>query len=263
MDTVEKLREDTPHWSYTSLNTYLQCPMKYAFRYIEHAPVERIGACFPFGRAFHSALSMRALNGTSFTLDDAKGLFAEIFKAETETAEPVLTYKPDESFDGCIGKAGDMLAVAFENWQDDYTVKSVAEPFSVTIPGVERPLIGEFDLVVEEGGQEPCVCDWKTSSSRWPAGKADYERQATAYCYAYRSKHQHNPLFRYDVFTKTKQPQVGSWYTVRTEDELYRFEGLCRQVERCVDAGAFYRNESQMNCADCPYRDRCRKGGVK
>ena len=27
--------------------------------------------------------------------------------------------------------------------------------------------------------------------------------------------------------------------------------------------GAFYRNESQMNCVDCPYRDRCRKGGAK
>ena len=67
--------------------------------------------------------------------------------------------------------------VALENWQDDYTVKSVAESFSVTIPSVERPLIGEFDLVVEEGGKEPCIVDWKTSSSRWPMGKADFERQ--------------------------------------------------------------------------------------
>ena len=263
MDTVEKLRAGTPHWSYTSLNTYLQCPMKYAFRYIELAPVERIGACFPFGRAFHAALSMRALKGVQFTVADAQENFAEVFKTEVEAAGNALTYKPDESFDSCIGKAEDMLAVAFDNWQDDYTVKSVAEPFSVTIPGVERPLIGEFDLVVEEGGKDLCIVDWKTSGSRWPTGKADFEHQATAYCYAYRAKYQHNPLFRYDVFTKTKQPQVGSWYTVRTEDELSRFEDLCRQVERCVDAGAFYRNESQMNCADCPYRDRCRNGGAK
>jgi len=262
METVEKLRE-APHWSYTSLNTYLQCPMKYALRYIEQAPVERIGACFPFGRAFHTALSMRALNGSSFTLTEAKDFFAEVFKSETDAAGPALTYKDGESFDGCIGKAGEMLTVAFENWQDDYTVKRVGEPFSVTIPGVAHPLIGEFDLVVEEGGREPCIVDWKTSSSRWPMGKADFERQATAYCYAYRQLHGHNPLFRYDVFTKTKQPQIGSWYTVRTEDELSRFEDLCRQVERCVNAGAFYRNESQMNCGDCPYRDQCRKGGVQ
>ena len=251
------------HWSYSALNTYLQCPMKYALLYVEHAPEERSGACFAFGRAFHSVLSARALNGSDFTLNEAKDCFAEVFKAETDAVGPALTYKPDESFDGCIAKAADMLAVALENWQDDYTVKSVAEPFSVTVSGIDRPLIGEFDLVVEEGGQEPCIVDWKTSSSRWPMGKADFERQATVYCYAYRAKYQRNPLFRYDVFTKAKQPQVGSWYTVRTEDELSRFEDLCRQVDRCVNAGAFYRNESQMNCGDCPYRDRCRKGGVQ
>ena len=31
------MMETAPHWSYSSLNTYLQCPMKYAFRYIERA----------------------------------------------------------------------------------------------------------------------------------------------------------------------------------------------------------------------------------
>ena len=262
------MESGTPHWSYSALNTFLQCPMKYALRYIEHAQEERVGACFPFGRAFHAALSMRALNGPSFKLAEAKDCFASVFEADTTAIGPALTYKPDESFDGCINKAGEMLSVALENWQDDYTVKSVAETFSVTIPGVDRPgvdrpLIGEFDLVVEDGGREPCIVDWKTSSSRWPMGKSDYERQPSAYCYAYRAKYQHTPIFRYDVITKAKQPQIGSWYTVRTEDELSRFEDLCRQVDRCVNAGAFYRNESVMNCPDCPYRNRCRtKGGI-
>ena len=260
MTTLHELK-GKPHWSYTALNTYLQCPRKYALRYVEHAPIERIGVCFPFGKAFHAVLSERAIQGDDLTLDEAKESFAETFKAETEAAGPALTYKADESYDGCISKAGEMLSVAIENWQDDYGVKSVAEPFSVTIPGVDRPLIGEFDLVVEE--QEPCIVDWKTSSARWPMGKADYERQASAYCYAYRAQYRKNPLFRYDVITKAKQPQFGSWYTIRNEDELARFEELCRQVDRCVNAGAFYRNESQMNCADCPYRNQCRNGGAK
>ena len=89
METVEKLRE-APHFSYTSLNTYLQSPMKYAFRYIELAPVERVGASFPFGRAFHAVLSARAINGASFSLDDGRDCFAEVFKAETDAA-PQLT----------------------------------------------------------------------------------------------------------------------------------------------------------------------------
>ena len=54
---------ETPvsHWSYSALNTYLQCPMRYKFRYVEHAPEERFGACFAFGRAFHAVLSQRAI----------------------------------------------------------------------------------------------------------------------------------------------------------------------------------------------------------
>ena len=76
MKTVEKLRE-APHFSYTSLNTYLQCPMKYALRYSDLAPVERIGASFPCGRAFHAVLSARAINGATFTLDDGRDCFAE------------------------------------------------------------------------------------------------------------------------------------------------------------------------------------------
>ena len=258
METVANLRE-APHWSYTALNTYLQCPRKYAFRYVEHAPVERLGACFPFGRAFHAALSERARNGRNMSEREVCDVFEDFFKVETEAAEN-LVYKPSETYDTLLQTGFKMVETACRNWQDDYTVKSVAEPFSVTIPGVERPLIGEFDLVVEDGGSETVV-DWKTSSSRWPMGKADYERQATAYCYAYRAKYRRSPLFRYDVITKAKQPQVGSWYTVRREDELSRFEELCRQVDGCVKAGIFYRNESQMNCGDCPYRNRCRTGG--
>ena len=33
---IEKLKEK-PHWSYSAMQTYLTCPMRYYFRYIEHA----------------------------------------------------------------------------------------------------------------------------------------------------------------------------------------------------------------------------------
>lgn len=250
-------KDTMPHWSYSSLNCYLQCPLKYAFRYIEQAPIERTGVCFPFGRAFHAVLSMRAFKGPSFKLEEAYEDFSVYFKGETEVSEN-LVYKQDETFDSCLHKGFELLNVAFDNFQDDYAVKRVAEPFSVTVPSLSKPLVGEFDLVVTDGGDE-AVVDWKTASSRWQAGKADRELQATAYCYAYRKRHGVLPLFRYDVYTKTKQPTVNSLYTSRTEDDLNRFEHLCQQVERCVNAEAFYPNESIMNCSECPYKNRCKQ----
>ena len=62
METVAKLRE-MPHWSYSAFQTYLTCPLKYKFRYIDKAEPERTSSCFPFGRAFHAALSERARIG--------------------------------------------------------------------------------------------------------------------------------------------------------------------------------------------------------
>jgi len=57
-------------------------------------------------------------------------------------------------------------------------VKSVAESLSVDVPGLSKPLIGEFDLVVVDGGDDTIV-DWKTTSRKRPTGKADRNLQAT------------------------------------------------------------------------------------
>ena len=252
---IETVRE-TPHWSYSAFNTYLSCPMKYFFRYIEHAEVERTSVSLPFGRAFHAVLSERARKGADFTIEDAKEDFAVYFRGETEVSEN-LTYRTDESFESWLEKGFDMLDVALAEWPDDYTVKSVAESFSVEVPGLSKPLIGEFDLVVVDGGDETIV-DWKTSTGKWPNGKADLDLQATTFTYAYQRLHGTNPLFRFDVFTKTKAPARHQFYTLRNQDDFDRFVYLARQIEKAVNSGIFLPVESCMNCTECAYSERCK-----
>ena len=94
---IETLKEH-PHWSYSAFSTYLTCPMKYYFRYVAQAEVERTSVCLPFGRAFHAVLSEGALKGPGFTQEDAQENFAVFFQGETEVSEN-LVYKPDETFD--------------------------------------------------------------------------------------------------------------------------------------------------------------------
>ena len=253
--------KEKPHWSYSAFNTYLQCPMKYKFRYVDNAPVERTCSALPFGRAFHAALTERARVGMDLKLADTKDIFADFFKYEIAAAEN-LRYKPNETYDSLRQTGFDMLTVALENWQDDYTVESVAESFSVTVPGLLRPLIGEFDCVVSDGS-ETTIVDWKTASSKWALGKADKDLQASAFCYAYKQVHDKNPVFRFDVITKTKQPSVNSHYTLRTQDELDRFEFIAGKIEKAVNAELFFPNENIINCAECPYADRCKKATWK
>ena len=252
---IETVREK-PHWSYSAFQTYLTCPMRYYFRYIEHAEVERTSVSIPFGRAFHAVLSERAMKGTSYTIEDAKEEFDFFFRGETEVCEN-LHYKQDEDYWFWEGRGCDMLDVALSEWPDDYTVKSVAESFSVEVPGLSKPLIGEFDLVVTDGGDET-ICDWKTASMKWPTSKADRDLQATTFCYAYRQLHGRMPMFRFDVFTKAKTPAHHQFYTYRNQDDFDRFVYLAGKIEKAVNNGVFLPIESCMNCSECAYSERCK-----
>ena len=253
--TIDTVRE-TPHWSYSAFNTYLTCPMRYYFRYIEHAEVERTSVNMPFGRTFHAVLSERARRGLAYTIKDAHEAFAVYFKVETEACENLM-YKPEEDFWFWNQRGCDMLDVALADWPDDYTVKSVAEAFSVNVPGLSKPLVGEFDLVTVDGGDET-ICDWKTAAMKWPAGKADRDLQATTFCYAFQQKYGVNPLFRFDVFTKAKTLAHHQFYTLRTNDDFDRFVYLANRIETAVNTGIFLPVESSMNCAECAYRSRCK-----
>ena len=252
---IETIREK-PHWSYSALQTYLTCPMRYYFRYIEHAEVERTPISIPFGRAIHLVLSERAMKGTNYTIVDAKEDFAVYFKGETEVCEN-LTYKQDEDYWFWDKRGCDMLDVALADWPDDYSVKSVAEAFSVEVPGLSKPLVGEFDLVTVDGGDET-ICDWKTASMKWSAGKADRDLQATTFSYAYQKTYGVNPLFRFDVFTKAKSPVHQQLYTHRNQDDFDRFIYLTGKIESAINAGIFLPIESCMNCSECAYGCRCR-----
>ena len=252
---IETMRE-TPHWSYSAFNTYLTCPMRYYFRYVEHAEVERTNVSIPFGRAFHAVLSDRARKGSSYTVEDAKEDFAVYFRGETEVSEN-LTYKADEDYWFWNQRGCDMLDVAMSEWSDDYTVKSVAEAFSVDVPGLSKPLVGEFDLVTVDGGDET-ICDWKTASMKWPNGKADRDLQATTFCYAYQKQYGTNPLFRFDVFTKAQKPAHHQFYTLRSHDDFERFVFLAGKIEQAVNTGVFLPVESCMNCSECAYGSRCK-----
>ena len=111
MATIDELRKE-PHWSYSALNTYLNvCQAQYFYRYVEQAEVERTSVCFPFGKAFHAALTAQAwecMMGGSLRQNELVERFSESFRIEAE-ATPNLIYKEGENFDRIIDLATKML----------------------------------------------------------------------------------------------------------------------------------------------------------
>ena len=117
METLDELRQE-PHWSYSALNTYLNiCQAQFMYRYVDQAEVERTSVCFPFGKAFHAALTAQTwecMMGGSLTRAEIVDRFEEAFKIEAE-ATPNLIYKEGENFDTVIDLAAKMLDAALAN----------------------------------------------------------------------------------------------------------------------------------------------------
>jgi len=257
-----------PHWSYSSLSSFLSCSLKWAFGYVYGAERESTDPSLPFGIAFHAAASLFALNKQSGKeLSDAEGqdAFSEWLKLELSTAEN-LRLEDGESLDTLNELGRNMLSILIAAWSPTQRVLSVARAFKVPILNAngelasELPLIGEVDMEVLEGG-ESVVVDWKTAARKWPEDKAGKDLQATCFLYA---KHAvegdgRKWLFRFDVVTKAKTPSLESHYTIRGKNDFKRLARLVEAVERAVRAEAFLPNEGGFLCGSCSYARACKE----
>ena len=120
-----------------------------------------------------------------------------------------------------------------------------------------KPLIGEYDSLLELDGMT-VIQDLKTSASRWPAGKAHRDLQATAYLYAYKRETGKDAVFRFDVITKAKEPKIEQHCTTREDDDFYRLVELVKTAEAIIQQGLFYPNEQSFFCRNCDYQTACK-----
>jgi len=261
MDTLNDYRKD-PHWSYSSLNTYLNvCSLRYAFQYVYRCEQERTSACLPMGRAFHGALSEYAIATMKGKYPDVKEIqesFAELLKIECSATDN-LKLKEGESIDTLIEQGQNMLNTAIASWNKNETVLDVAKPFRVSVRGVSRPLIGEMDCLIKDKYGVPVIIDWKTSSTKWSPGKVHKDLQATCFSYAYSIQERKLPLFRFDVITKNKKPVFESLYTKRTIYDFDRLSRILSVVEKAVDSELFLPSGVGYMCSECPFASACKK----
>lgn len=257
---IHDLRK-SPHWSYSAINTYLNiCSLRYRFEYIERLEHERNSVCLPFGKAFHAAMSEYALLSMKGVSPDSgliAGYFSDMLIQEC-AATVRLQFKEGEDINTLNELGRRMIEVAIEKWRTDEAVIAVAQAFSIDLPQLSRPLIGEFDCVALEADGKPVIVDWKTSGTKWSSSKADRDLQATCFSFAYRAKHKQIPKFRFDVITKTKTPSADSHYTRRTEDDMLRFLKMLSEVERAIQKEVFLPSETSFFCGECPFKDACK-----
>lgn len=258
--TLQELRQ-RPHWSFSSLNSLLNiCSLQWYFQKVAKLKPKHTSVNLVAGSVYHRTLDQVYLARKlemPLTIDEAKELYTEDWRRSSKD-EPIKYGKLDA--DGIEKQGRGLIEVAWNNIDDSEKVLQVSEVFCVPVihdgKFMSKPLVGEFDLVVEKDGQ-PLVVDWKTSATRWNPAKAHKSLQATAYAMAYQQKHGVNPDVRFDVSVKNKTPVHEKHVTSRSPDSWKLLGLLTAKAELIVDQELFYPSLDSFACGDCPFKQAC------
>ena len=254
--------EERDYISFSAIRAYLQCSLRYFFRYVAKLPEERIGASLVFGNAIHGALELhfrRLLEG-----DVAPSLAEMLAAYHAGWANPSapVRFNKDEQQSSFDGLAERMLRAFLENpvAQPKGQILGVEETLrEPLIPGLPD-FLGRIDLIVETD-DAIVITDWKTSRSRYSAEQVD-EAAAQLLLYAELAGEiaRDKPLrLQFGVLTKTKEVSIDT-HSVDYEPALIeRTKRIIARVWQAIQAEHFYPNPSALNCSGCPYRAACRR----
>ena len=136
------------HFSYSQLNTFLICPVKYAHQYVWATPYETKPVALPFGKAIHKAAEAFYRNlkdsGEVVPVNQLIATFEMVFDNEIKSTEAELTMKEGETL-GALREQGIELLKLFHAEVRPQKIVAVEFPFSVSIPDVTN---GDGDLPI-------------------------------------------------------------------------------------------------------------------
>ena len=251
--------------SYSAITTYMRCPLRYRFAYVETRPPEFVAGSLVFGRAIHAAIERHfrlLFEGASApTLDDLISVYQDAWQ-EDPTA-PIRLGKT-ETEKGLQDLASRILK-AFQNsapLQTETTLLAVEEELRGPVITDCPDLLGRLDLITLEP-DTLTVTDFKTSRSTWNNGKVqEAAPQQLLYAELVKPLAQSfdRPIrLQWIVLTKTKQPSVEVHTLTPKAEQIARTKAVVRHVWRAISARHFYPAPSTMNCSSCPHQTACRE----
>jgi hypothetical protein len=264
MATLDEYR-DREHWSFSALNQFLNiCALQFYFDRIAKLPRRFTPVTLSFGSAFHRVcewISLTRKEGKIPQREEAVDLFGTLWGRQM-TEDNNIRFDEEQDANTCSKQGRDMIGCLVDNLDPEERVLAVNEAFAVPLVDaqgqvLEKPMIGEIDLVVEQGGKKALV-DWKTAAKRWSKGKAALDLQPTVFLYGYRQLHGEIPGFRFDVLVKSKRPVLEQHMTARTVDQFNRMVELVKLVERAIQAEVFLPSEQGFYCGGCPHQEACK-----
>jgi putative RecB family exonuclease len=260
-----ELRQD-PHVSFTQLDTYLRCPLRYRLQYVERVAPDFVPAALALGSGIHGAaafLFRGMAQGTRPAVVDVQGYFGSLWALET-THKPIR-FGERESPESLLDLGTRMLAVLCAGVPDATEVVAVESAFAVPLVDqasgavLDRDLVGTLDLVERDADGGLVVVDLKTAARKYSDLQVEASLQLSIYSYATAMNglaDEQDLRLRFDVLTKTKQPELHRYWTTRDRAANVRLYRLAAEILAAIGAGVFPPRVG-WPCQDCPVRSRC------
>lgn len=256
---MEPRRSSERVTSLSQVNTYLGCPLKYRFQYVDKIPRPWRVSAMAFGSSVHAAVEWfhrERLAGRTPDLTDILKVFDADWYAQN--LEP-LVFSERESSDSLAEKGRGMLQLYAESVNGIKPV-AVEQPFELDLADpetgelLEVRLRGIIDLV-EEG---ETLVDLKTAARTLEQGGLERHLQLSTYALAFFLLHGAIPKLRLDMLLKTTKPRLERHETTRTLEDLGWTARLIAATEAAIVTEHFYPNPS-WRCSECEYFAHCQR----
>lgn len=250
------MNTDNRHLSYTQISTYLTCPLRYRFQYVDQIPPAFVSATLAFGSGIHEAVGafyQMVLQGDQLKPSQMLDVYRQAWLGRQEK---VKFFNGDNEA-SLLNRAEQLLTVFHESFNPAVVVLGVEEFFAVDLAGVP-PLQGYIDLIEQSPEGRITVVDLKTASRKSSDNAAHANLQLTAYSLGAESLgfDPDELLLRLDVLVKTKVPDFVRYETCRTASQRDRFTKIVRQVWNGIEREVWFPNED-WHCTQCAFAEPC------
>jgi putative RecB family exonuclease len=251
------------HISYSQINCYTTCPLKYRFHYIDHLVEEFTSSALLFGSGIHAGI--QAYLQSFLEADPLRpNQILDVFREEWRGSQgPKIRYSARESQDSLLNKAGELFDLFVDQYDLEAEVIAVEESFTMDLnelindgPGDVPPFIGYVDAIIQNGST--ALIDYKTSS-RKPNGDMN-AMQLVAYSLgATTLGYEPNELtYRYEYLVKTAKPELITCPVRIDDDDRRRFLKMTTRVWKAIQSEIFFPNPSYL-CSSCGYQRQCKE----
>jgi CRISPR/Cas system-associated exonuclease Cas4 (RecB family) len=247
--------------SYSAISLFVNCPLRYYFKYVAGLRERTVSASLVFGSAMHRAIQYhfeQLMAGCSAPdLDTLLAIYQDGWRARDLRD---VRFDNGTTIDS-LGRLADHLLQTFQ--RSDFAhpeghILAIEEEFrDKLIPGAPD-LLARVDLVVDTG-DTLVVSDFKTARSKWSWGQVQESAiQLLLYSELVKQLADGKPLrLEFAVLTKTKVPALTIHPVEIDSHRVERMKRLFERVWRAIQAGHFYPNPSHLSCPSCPFREPC------